>query len=391
MAEREMPPFVDLIWNMTLVCPYDCAVCCVDAVHVSRRGGRIELRSTAGTNSISGDAKAGSIYEQAGRFRQQRGLELDLDGKLRVLEHLKGCRARLDFSGGDVLVMEENLEVIRAAAASFGREMITVTATSAGVRNALLGPLASIIGHFNFTYDGTVSTGGNRPPNYAMANLKAGERLAREGVSVRAELPLSRSNMDPAELSRIYEALRQSGVGQILVMRLFPVGRGADRVAEIPSRAEYLSSIRHLRKLEETGGPRVRLQCALRHLEGNNTIGPNPCNAVTESFGIAPDGTLLRSAWAIDRRGKPLDPSWVLGNVASTSLEGILDTDRVKEMRARAEENHGHCKVFAFLNGTSPDPADRFFEKSDPLYAVSPEAQPDDVLHGVVVSASGRS
>ncbi len=386
-----MLPFVDLIWNMTLVCPYDCAVCCVDAVHVRRRSGRIELRSKAGTHSISRDAKAGSIYEQAGRFRQQRGLELDLAGKLRVLDHLEGFRPRLDFSGGDVLVMAENIEIIREAATRFGPEAITVTATSAGVRDALLAPLASIVGHFNFTYDGTASSGGNRPPNYATANLKAGERLAREGVSVRAELPLSRSNMGPAELSRIYEALRQSSVGQILVMRLFPVGRGADRAAEVPSRVEYLSAIRHLRKLEETGGPRVRLQCALRHLEGSDTTGPNPCNAVTESFGIAPDGTLLRSAWAIDRRGKPLDPSWVLGNVASTPLDGILDTDRVKEMRARSEENPGHCKVFAFLNGTSPDPADRFFEKSDPLYAAPPDAQPDDLPPGVVVSASGRS
>jgi len=381
-----MPPFVDLIWNTTLVCPYDCAVCCVDAVHVSRRAGRIELRSEAGMHSISRDPEAGSIYEQAGRFRQRRGLELDLAAKLRVLDHLDGFRPRLDFSGGDVLVMAENVEVIREAAARFGREAITVTATSAGVSDALISPLASIVGHFNFTYDGAVSSGGNRPPNYATANLKAGKRLAREGVSVRAELPLSRSNTDPAELTRIYETLRQSGIRQILVMRLFPVGRGADRLEEVPSPAEYLSSITHLRGLEATGGPRIRLQCALRHLESTGS-GPNPCNAVTESFGIAPDGTFLSSAWAIDRRGKPIDPSWVLGNIANTPLERIIDTSRVREMRARAGENHGHCKVFAFLHGASRDPAERFYEKSDPLYATPPDERPVEGLSGAVASA----
>lgn len=389
MKQSPMPPFVDLIWNMTLVCPYDCAVCCVDAVHVSRRAGHIELRSEAGVHSISRDPEAGSIFEQAGRFRQQRGLELDLAKKLRVLDHLRGFRPRLDFSGGDVLVMPENLEVIREAAVRFGREAITITATSSGVSDALLGPLASTVGHFNFTYDGIGSSGGNRPPSYATANLRAGKLLARHGVSVRAELPLSRSNTDPAELTRIYEALRESGIGQILVMRLFPVGRGADRLEEVPSRAEYLSSIRHLRALEVTGGPRIRLQCALRHLESTDN-GPNPCNAVTESFGIAPDGTFLRSAWAIDRRGKPLDPTWVLGNIANTTLGRILDTDRVREMKARAGENHGHCKVFAFLNGTSRDPAERFFEKSDPLYAAPPEEQPAEVLSGVAAGASTR-
>ena len=371
---KSMPPFVDLIWNMTLVCPFDCAVCCVDAVHVRRRAGRVELRSEAGRHVLERDPAEGSIYEQAGRFRQRQGLELDLTGKMRVLDHLEGLTPRIDFSGGDVLVMPEHLEVIGEAAARYGRETITITATSAGVGESEIAVLPAIIGHFNFTFDGQSSAvGGNRPPSYASANLRAGRRLAEAGVSVRAELPLTRSNIADDELTRIYEELGDSGVGQILAMRLFPVGRGKDRSDQVPSPSEYLQAIKHLRKLEGPGRPKVRLQCALRHLEASG--GPNPCNAVTASFGIAPDGTLLRSAWAIDRRGKPLDPSWVLGNVAHTPLREILETPPVREMRERADENHGHCKVFAFLNGTSPDPADRFYERSDPLYATGPRGK----------------
>lgn len=375
---KRMGPFVDLIWNMTLVCPFDCAVCCVDAVHVSRRGDNVELRSEAGQHVLTRDPAAGSIYEQAGRFRQRRGLELDLAAKRRVLEHLGGYSARIDFSGGDVLVMPEHLEVIAEAAERFGRENLTITATSAGVGAAETALLPSIIGHFNFTFDGESLSGNGRPRRYAAANLQTGRRMAEAGVSVRAELPLTRANAAPEELTRIYEELRENEIGQMLVMRLFPVGRGEAHEDQVPSPAEYLGAIRHLRGLERTGGPRVRLQCALRHLEGDGS-GLNPCNAVTASFGIAPDGTLLRSAWAIDRRGKPLDPSWVLGNVAHTPLREILETPRVQEMRRRADENHGHCKVFAFLNGTSPDPADRFYEKSDPLYATDSggEAKPD--------------
>jgi sulfatase maturation enzyme AslB (radical SAM superfamily) len=86
-------------------------------------------------------------------------------------------------------------------------------------------------------------------------------------------------------------------------------------------------------------------------------------------LGITPDGTLLRSAWALDRRGKPLHPSWVLGNVADNTLEGILSSPRVRRMQVRADENHGHCKVFAFLNGRSAEPSERFYERADPLYA----------------------
>lgn len=371
MTQRPMLPPVDLIWNMTLVCPYDCAICCVDAVHVSRHAGRIELRSAAESRNIDRDPSAGSIYEQAGRFRQREGLELDLGQKLRVLDHLAGYRPRLDFSGGDVLVMPENLDVIRAAAARFGRDAITITATSAGVGKASIGELKEIIGHFNFTFDGARSMG-NRPRAYASSNIKAGRLFAEAGVAVRAELPLTRANATAAELTRIYETLHENGIGQILLMRLFPVGRGAARQSHIPSRHEYLDAIRHLRGLQRKhGGPQVRLQCALRHIEPEGS-GENPCNAVTTSFGIAPDGTLLRSAWAVDPRGKPLDPSWVLGNVAKAPMDYILKSPRVVEMRERADENHGHCKVFAFLNGESADPEERFYETADPLFAESP-------------------
>ncbi len=368
MIDVQMSPKVDLIWNMTLVCPYDCAVCCVDAVHVQRRAGRIELRSEAGSRSIARDPSAGSIFEQAGRFRQRQGLELALARKLRILDHLEGFSPRLDFSGGDVLVMAENLEVIREAARRFGRDAITVTATGAGVSKASMAALPAIVGHFNFTFDGTGDSAGNRPRGYASSNLRAGKRLAAAGVAVRAELPLTRANATMGELTRIYETLRENEVDQILTMRLFPVGRGAGRLDQVPTPREYLAAIACLRELElRHGRPKVRLQCALRHLEASSGV-ENPCNAVTESFGIGPDGTLLRSAWAIDRRGKPLDPSWILGNVAERPLKHILATDRVHEMRERADENFGHCKVFAFLNGTSRDPAERFYERADPLH-----------------------
>ena len=35
---------IDIIYNMTAVCPHDCASCCVDPVHVTRRGGFIVLK-----------------------------------------------------------------------------------------------------------------------------------------------------------------------------------------------------------------------------------------------------------------------------------------------------------------------------------------------------------
>lgn len=36
---------VDLIYNTTLVCPWDCAVCCVDAILVKKIGHELKIRS----------------------------------------------------------------------------------------------------------------------------------------------------------------------------------------------------------------------------------------------------------------------------------------------------------------------------------------------------------
>jgi MoaA/NifB/PqqE/SkfB family radical SAM enzyme len=369
MTAVEAPRHVDLIWNMTLVCPYDCAICCVDAVHVKRKSSKITMWSNAGTTEIENDGDGGTIYEQAGRHRQGLGLELGLDGKLRVLDHLSGFAPRLDFSGGDVLVLEENLQVIEAACHRFGRHTITVTATGAGMQATCVERLGGIIGHFNFTFDSVKPAQAHRPPRYALGNLEAAVRLSRVGVRLRAEVPLTRDNCSPDELTGIYEALRAHEVEELLLMRLFPVGRGTAHRADTPSRQQYGLAIKTLRGLERRrGGPRVKLQCALRHLEFADG-GSNPCNAVSQSFGVAPTGTLLRSAWAIDRRGDPLHPSWVLGNVADEPLAAIVGRASVLEMASRADENFGHCKLFAFLNGRSSDPSERFFERTDPLYS----------------------
>src|SRR6266700_2967839 len=96
---------VDIIWNVTLVCPWDCQICCVDAVHVTKRQGTITMRSRAlsTTEQISMRGQ-GNQFEQAMKKRQEQGLELDLAGKMRVIAHLQDERflPKIDFSGGDV-------------------------------------------------------------------------------------------------------------------------------------------------------------------------------------------------------------------------------------------------------------------------------------------------
>ena len=363
---------VDLIWNITLVCPLDCAVCCVDAVHVARRAGQIHLRSRTLTEAeqVPYQAGKGTPFDQAMALRQQQGLELDLAGKLRVLEHLAGCMPRIDFSGGDPLAAAENLQVLRIAAQRFGRQQITLTATGAGLARCDPEEIAPGISELNFTYDSHGQEGSpNRPAGYAHGNLKKATRFALAGVRTRAECPLSAQNISDESLHRLYMNLHDAGIAKFLIMRLFPVGRGTLRASEIPTPNQYRRAIQLLRELEaQFGYPQVKLQCALRFFD-SQAMRENPCDLLRESLGIMADGTLLTSAWAVGSSGKPLHDAWVLGNLALTPLSELLNSEKAQDYERRLDDNFGHCKIFAFLHSKRENPMDRMFDEADPLYS----------------------
>lgn len=376
-SEHRPPPQskVDIIWNTTLLCGWDCEVCCVDAVHVRRAGERIILRSK-GLQHVEEHPfrrNQGSIFEQALRLRQAAGHELDLAGKLRVLDHLEGFDPKIDISGGDPLAVRENFALMEAAARRFGRARITLTATGAGLGQWEVEEIAPLIGEFNFTYDSPTADGGStRPDRYASGNLRRAARFAALGVPTRAECPLTRENIaDGDTLAMIYRKLHDAGINKLLLMRMFPVGRGAERATVIPTGSDYRKAIDLFHNLEATyGTPRVSLQCALKWFdpETRKRLNQNPCDLVRESFGLTASGILLASPWAVDRIGAPMHEAWVLGNLSSTPLSDILATEKAKAFSARLDQNHGHCKILAFIASAKTDPTDRIFDHADPLY-----------------------
>ena len=369
---------VDIIWNVTRLCPWDCSICCVDAIHVrkNRSANSIALR----TNGLSTrqdlpiDPELDS-FSSASRHLQAIGQELSLRDKLRVVDHLSGFDARLDVSGGDPLVLAENWELLKYASKKLGKLNITVTATGLGVHARETDALARLIGEFNFTYDPIFAPGSaheaDRPKGYAEGNLRLASRLAKKGVFVRAELPLTRHNCKPDNLRRIYSRLADAGIHRLLLMRLFPVGRGVGHNPAIPTLADYLAAIQIFRELEKSAEtPEVRLQCALRHLEHNGRAqGKNPCDMLAKSFGLMADGTLLLSPWAIGPHGSPLSNEWVLGNLARAPLSDILAENRVGILERQLDANFGHCKIFAYLNSIETVAENRMLDKADPLFA----------------------
>jgi len=362
---------VDIIWNITRVCPWDCAQCCVDAYHVTRDGDAVSVRHSglAETISLRG-VPPRQIFDAAAAEMARRGLELSLEDKLRVVDALAGYDADIDFSGGDPLVVSENLEVVQHASQKFGRENVSITATGAGMAHYPAEVLAPFIHMIEFTYDNLGQrddTG--RPRGYNASNLRKAREFKRYGCASKAQTPLTPFNMSPAVLRRVYLDLHEAEIDSMLLMRTFPVGRAADLTRfRIPSRDEYRQAIGLVRELEaQYGRPRVRLQCALKHVDPASEGNGNPCDLLHESFGITNDGRLQLSAWAWDARGRPL-PDWIIGDLTKDSLRDILTSPRVAAIRARLDENFGHCKIFASVFGARPG-LDGLFERADPLYA----------------------
>jgi MoaA/NifB/PqqE/SkfB family radical SAM enzyme len=363
-------PAVDIIWNLTRLCPWDCSVCCVDAVQVTKsfrdqvtlRSRGLSQRETLLTSGADAYSVAAAHYPT---------LELNLAQKIQVLENLHGYKVKLDISGGDPLAVPENWSLLMAAADRIGKANITLTATGKGVRRRDIERLSKHVGEFNFTYDiASTLSPANRPAGYSGSNLSLARRLAGFGVVTRAELPLTTSNCDPKTLRQLYTDLTSAGITKLLLMRLFPVGRGIVHKRYIPSRTVYLQAINTLRDLErQVAGPGVRLQCALRHLEPSlSAAGNNPCDLLSNSLGLMADGTLLLSPWAIGPTGLPLTQDWIIGNLAQTPLAELLGQPRIAELRRRLDLNFGHCKVFAYLHSQATDGFDRLLDNSDPLY-----------------------
>src|SRR3989344_5613718 len=364
---------LDIIWNISLICPWDCEICCVDAVHVSGDNSDVIIRSnTLNTVDILEKERGKSIFDLAAERRQKQGLELNLEQKLQVLENLRGNYiVKINLSGGDPLVVSENLHIIKMASELFGKNNTQISTTGAGLSRYKPEELASFIGKLKFSYDGPNGIyNPNRPLTYNDSNLRKASRFSENGIFTIAEVPLSVRNIDPLVIALLYENLSQAKIDQALIMRLFPVCRGMNVPQELPTREQYLRAIEKFKELEKQyKKPEIRLQCALKHLYNENRNNEsNPCDLFRESFAITSKGILITSAWAIGPTGEPLDEAFVLGDVSKNHIEELLRSEKARYYQEHLADNFGQCKIFSYLNSRKQNPLERIHDKSDPLY-----------------------
>lgn len=375
----------NIIWNMSFVCPWNCKFCATNAVQVKRNNNTIIMDEADSISEIEiknvnlhdnefkqilDNGVTPNIFDMALYQRQKIGAELNYEQKIQVLDNILPTQAKIDFSGGDPLACYENYLVIKEASNRFGKNNISITGTGASFNRYEPKDIASIVETLDFTFDEpTTSDPTNRPAGYNNSNLSMAKIFATLGLRTRAQLPIHSGNLENTKIVSIYNELHNAGIEELLLMRVFPVGRGnhLSGLNYTVSRKDYLTAIEQYQELENRlKYPKVVLQCALKSVTNKN-FNQNPCDLMQNSFGITPKGNLLISAWATSFENSPYSDLFVLGNLSEKSLDTLLNTSKVHEYQSKLDNNWGHCKMFSFLNSDTKS-ANSLFEKNDPLY-----------------------
>ncbi|MDP3986820.1 MAG: 4Fe-4S cluster-binding domain-containing protein [Nanoarchaeota archaeon] len=303
----------NVIWNITKACPWTCSFCCVGAkyAHPEEKN-----------------------YEQKIERLQNDGTELPLDLKLRILDHLDTKSLKFDMSGGDPLVIPENLDVIEQVGKRFGRENNSVTTTGYCLSRTDQRRLSQSIGLLEFTYDYPYPEDPLRPRGYNTGNLDAVIEMDTGNIETTAQAPLTTLNTDDQIIRDIYHNLSNAGIDNLLLMEYSDSGRGSHQDLGL-TKGEYVGVAKKYKALKKKYplGPKIHLQTPF--LPFGEVLFRSLC--------ITSSGLLLSNPWAYDSRGNPLDYA-VLGDLKDQKLSEICGSNVFTRFVNQAKSNFYHGK-----------------------------------------------
>jgi MoaA/NifB/PqqE/SkfB family radical SAM enzyme len=265
-----------IIWNVTNKCPYSCSFCCLDANSPTR--------------------------------------DLSLEGKLAVVENIDILNVSLDVSGGEPLMSDENLKLIKMISKKLGKDSISITSTGKGLERINLEDLSSYVCEVGFTYDFPHEPSPDRPLGYNSHNLELAREVKKVGIRTMAQVPLIRSNFSKEIIEEIYKNLYESGIDKLLLMRFSESGRGVSRKELSLNQEEINQSLCYYRQLEnEYGIPQIKITPSVK----GKFLG-----RVLTSLNISNNGLLLSNPWSYTSGGMPEEYA-VLGDLTKEKFSNI--------------------------------------------------------------------
>jgi len=346
---------IELIWTLTHLCHKKCRFCCVDAQYIDENCTDYHSFKEFNYNlRIGKNTNPGNIFVP-------KTNELSFNEKIRVIDNisLTNEKIRIDFSGGDPFIIPENLKLIKYATDIFGKKAISVSTTLNSLYKIEINELSYSIAEIGLSISDFIGDG---DPSEEL--LRMFDTFYKTRVKVKVHIPLTRRFLNRTYCLKIFKKLHQLKIDEILLMRLFPVGRIYTRQFNMLTRNEHLEIMDNFFHLEtEYCLPKIIIQCALQGIYSNGK--ENSCKMGCNSFGVTADGLLILSAWGYGKNGKPLGSDWIIGDLKTTVIDDLLKNNKVMQFEKEGIMNNGHCKVYCWIYGGKSWYS--FFNAYDPL------------------------
>lgn len=304
---------LSVIYDITKVCPWNCAICCMGA----------ESTAKAKENELPLSRKL-SLMDDLGKVNMVRDVHID-------------------FSGGEIFTNMENLMVVEKAADILGKSKVGISSSGFGITEDLAKRLSYCIKDCEMTMD--IVPGCRyalRPYGYAIAAEKALPYLKKYGIGTGIQTVLAHSNCNEKNLSNLYKYLCDAGVDNWSLLKFYPSGRGASFAHEALTAKEEAWVVDFILNMDAANISKSKPAIDFHYtMKGHNKY-TTECRCVRKSIGILPDGTVTACFWAIDDKTGIVEPKFNLGSVKTNSLNDILEGEKAKYWMACPHK----CELF---------------------------------------------
>ena len=312
---------INVVWNLTRMCPFKCPFCCVSAIHIK------------GFKQIAPHDDVTSAYPG----------ELSFSEQINVLDQMHSKDFSIDFSGGDVFINPKNIDLVLYASEKFGRENVGLSIPGTFTNEKLLKKLQNKVSDIEITLDNVPDKKDLfRPGNYAKIAVQAIKKIIAYGLPIGVQTVLRNGNMDHDSLQRLYNLISNMGVKKWSLLKFFPVGRFHGQVEFTPLDNEYKEVTKFIESICNNDSMSLHFQYLLPHHRQKSF----KCRAVKKSIGINPSGYVSACFWALDNTGTPLE-GFGLGKVPQENIYDVLKSKNSLAWQEVASNNNcrGYCEL----------------------------------------------
>lgn len=298
---------IRVVWNLTNRCPFKCAMCVASA---------------------------------------NNRIERNVD-KYQILQSIFSVGLKnisIDFSGGDPLFINEDIEIVKKASQTIGRENISISSTGLSISKFTDEEVISLANSYDMTYDfpKQYCEDDIRDKRYNSINYDQCIRLKKLGLNVDVFVPIR--DIDNIYLEQLAKDICEISPNSVKLLKCMPLNNNFN-TDKIDSVNKVIIFKKYLREYGYIGD--IKINCALKE---DFNINDN-CNMLTErKVGLDQFGNLYTCIWASDLLIEKKDNPFYLGSLVQNSLLDILNSFELSNKLNKINENRHKCYVLEFYN-----------------------------------------